>query len=212
MRVSRSIDLALGILGLALGAPLLLFAAIGIKLSSRGPIFYHAQRVGKNGKHFVMYKLRTMRPEAGGALVTSARDSRIFPFGSFLRRTKIDELPQLFNIVRGDMSIVGPRPETPSIVEEHYTDAEWETLRVRPGLTSPGTLWYYSSAEERIDPHNTMGSYVPIMREKLKLDAEYARNASLRADLGLIGRTLGAIVQKLARSSRSSRMTDRETS
>jgi lipopolysaccharide/colanic/teichoic acid biosynthesis glycosyltransferase len=199
MRPSRSIDLAFGALGLALGAPLLLFAAIGIRLTSRGPVLYRAQRVGKDERPFVMFKFRTMHPEAGGALVTSAKDDRVFPFGGFLRRTKIDELPQVFNILRGDMSVVGPRPEAPAIVAEHYTDAEKETLRVRPGLTSPGTLWYFSHGEEAIDSGDTMGTYLPIMREKLKLDSEYVRNANLKTDLGLIGQTLVAIARKLAR-------------
>lgn len=212
MPASRLIDVALSAFGLALGAPLLLAAAVGIRLTSPGPILYHAERVGKDGRPFVMYKLRTMRPAAGGALVTSAHDDRIFPFGVFLRRTKIDELPQLLNILRGDMSVVGPRPEAPSIVEQHYTEAEWETLRVRPGLTSPGTLWYFLHGEEMIDSKDTMGSYLPIMREKLRLDAEYARNPSLGTDLGLIGQTLVVIARKLARGSRSLSATGRGAS
>ena len=209
MRASRYIDLVLSIAGLAIGAPCLLLAAVGIKLTSKGPVFYLAERIGKDGKPFFMYKLRTMRPQSGGAAVTSAGDDRIYPFGGFLRKTKLDELPQLFNIVRGDMSVVGPRPEAPTIVEEHYTDAERRTLRVRPGLTSPGTLWYFSAGEDLIDPRDTMGSYLPIMREKLRLDIEYVQQVSLKEDLRLIGLTLLAIARKLLRGSVSCKLSDR---
>src|SRR2546421_7743336 len=103
--VKRPLDVALGLLGLALAAPLRALAAIGIRLSSPGPVLYRARRVGRNGAGFTMYKLRTMHPREGaGSAITGRNDPRVFPFGAWLRRTKIDELPQLFNVLRGDMS------------------------------------------------------------------------------------------------------------
>src|SRR2546429_6482941 len=146
--VKRPLDVALGLLGLTLAAPLLAVAAIGIRLSSPGPVLYRARRVGRNGAGFTMYKLRTMHQREGAAsAITGRNDPRVFPFGAWLRRTKIDELPQLFNVLRGDMSIVGPRPEDPRIVRDHFRPLHFETLRVRPGLASPGSLFNYTHGE-----------------------------------------------------------------
>src|ERR671923_1545938 len=119
----RLIDIVLAGVGLALAAPVLALAALGIRLSSPGPVFYRARRAGRAGSCFTMYKLRTMHQRRPGqaSRITGQDDPRVFPLGALLRRTKIDELPQLFNVLRGDMSIVGPRPEDPAIVARHYT-------------------------------------------------------------------------------------------
>lgn len=181
-------------------SPVLLVAAIGVRLSSRGPIFYRASRVGLGGKNFQMYKLRTMHCEAAGpaSRITAAGDPRIFAFGSLLRRLKIDELPQLFNIIRGEMAFVGPRPEDPFIVANHYTPEQMETLRVRPGLASPGTLFYYTRAEKWVDPGDPEGSYARhILPIKLALDLVYVREASLLYDLRIALGTLWALVSIL---------------
>lgn len=197
MSASRGLDMIAAASGMILAAPVLLLAAAGIKMTSPGPVFYRARRMGRGGRPFVMLKLRTMETgPSPGTLVTVPGDSRVFAFGAFLRTTKIDELPQLWNILKGDMALVGPRPEDPAIVEGHYTPAEHQTLRVRPGLTSPGTLWYYACGEALIDPDDPMESYFEVMHEKLRKDADYVRNASLRTDLKLILSTFALIVRK----------------
>src|SRR2546426_10858891 len=149
--VKRPLDVALGLLGLALAAPLLAVAAIGIRLSSPGPVLYRARRVGRSGAGFTMYKLRTMHQREGAAsAITGRNDPRVFPFGAWLRRTKIDELPQLFNVLRGDMSLVGPRPEDPAIVLRHYAPVHRETLAVRHGLASPGSIYNSTPGQRQI--------------------------------------------------------------
>src|SRR2546430_1417724 len=137
--VKRLFDVVCAAVALVLTAPLIGLAAIGIKLTDPkgGPVFYRARRVGYLGREFTMYKLRTMRQDGddgGGPRITGARDARVYPFGQLLRRSKVDELPQLFNVLRGDMAIVGPRPEDPMIVKEHYSPPDLETLGGRPGL------------------------------------------------------------------------------
>jgi lipopolysaccharide/colanic/teichoic acid biosynthesis glycosyltransferase len=195
----RLLDIAVAAAGLVVALPVILLAGIGIKLTSSGPMFYRAQRVGLNGKRFEMLKLRTMLPAATGASIATANDARVFPLGRWLRLAKIDELPQLWNILRGEMALVGPRPEDPSIVAEYYGVIEHATLAVRPGLTSPGTLFYYSQGEAMLDPDDPVGSYVArVMRPKLALDAAYAQHATLRHDLLIVARTIKLIVSKVA--------------
>src|SRR5713226_5364932 len=130
----RFFDIIVSTIALVLLAPVFLIAAIGILLSSRGPIFFRSPRIGQDGNPFVMHKLRTMRighpPEASP--ITSPQDVRVFPWGALLRRLKIDELPQFFDVLRGKMSLVGPRPEDLRIVSEEYTAEQKETLRARP--------------------------------------------------------------------------------
>src|SRR5262245_57148433 len=123
-RVMRLLDVSLSALGLVLLSPLLLLATLVVKCSSPGPIFYRARRVGKNGRLFDVYKFRTMVVDADsrGPRVTGSGDRRVTGMGRFLRNTKIDELPQLFNVLKGDMSLVGPRPEDPHIVKSYSRD------------------------------------------------------------------------------------------
>ena len=200
--VKRLFDVACAGVALLASAPLIGLAAIGIKLSDPGPVFYRARRVGYLGRPFTMYKLRTMRgdqKDGGGARITGARDARVFKFGSFLRRTKIDELPQLFNVLRGDMAIVGPRPEDPAIVKQHYTARDYETLRVRPGLASPGSIYQYVAGDDLLVGNNPEAAYLDkLLETKLALDLVYVRRASLPRDLAIIGRTLWAIGATIA--------------
>ena len=193
--VNRPLDLALGLLGVALAAPLLAAAAVGIRLSSPGPVLYRARRVGRNGAAFTMYKLRTMHVREGpGSAITGRNDPRVFPFGAWLRRTKIDEIPQLFNVVRGDMSLVGPRPEDPAIVLRHYAPVHRETLAVRPGLASPGSIYNYTHGERLLSSGQPERDYVDrLLPLKLALDVVYVRRASLGYDLTIVGRALWAI-------------------
>src|SRR5204862_4380105 len=144
--VKRSLDLLAAGLALLLLAPLLLGLALLVGCTSRGPILFRQERIGLDGRPFRILKFRTMRP-GGGLPITGAGDDRITPVGRFLRRSKLDELPQLFNVWRGEMSIAGPRPEVPIYVAG-YGAKERRVLEVRPGLTDPATLAYRD--EERL--------------------------------------------------------------
>lgn len=191
--LKRSFDVCLSSIGIVLATPLLLLAALAIRLTSPGPILYRARRIGLRGEPFVMHKLRTMHhsPQTSGSPITGTSDPRIFPVGSFLRKTKIDELPQLFDVLRGKMSVVGPRPEDPVMVANHYGPMGWETLEVLPGLSSPGTLFHYLHADDYLDASSLEEAYVQhVLPQKLALDVEYVRRHPFSADLGIIARTL----------------------
>jgi len=208
-RWKRAFDVIAAALGLLVTAPLLVLAALGIRLSSPGPVLYRARRVGRRGDLFTMYKLRTMHATraAPGSAITAHEDPRVFPWGRLLRRAKIDELPQLVNVLRGDMAIVGPRPEDPAIVEQHYQAQHYETLLVRPGLTSPGTLYYFTVAESRLSGDDAEQHYIrSVLPLKLALDLVYVRSAGWRYDLTLIGRTIGAIGRSLVGRPRPARL------
>jgi lipopolysaccharide/colanic/teichoic acid biosynthesis glycosyltransferase len=199
--VKRLFDIALTALALVACIPILIVAALGIRLSSRGPVLYRATRAGRRGRLFVMYKLRTMeqRPELlADSVITSAEDPRVFPFGALLRRSKLDELPQLFNVLRGDMAVVGPRPEDPKVVAQHYTPEQWETLDVAPGLTSPGALYSTTHGENWLSQRDAERDYFEhLLPLKLALDRVYVRRASLAYDLGVIVRTLGVVIGRV---------------
>ena len=198
----RLFDVCCAAVALVLVAPLIGLAAIGIKLTDPGPVFFRARRVGYLGREFTMFKLRTMRAdgeESGGSggsgpLITGQNDQRVSAIGKILRRTKIDELPQLFNVLRGDMAIVGPRPEDPTIVRQHYSSADLETLGVRPGLASPGSIYQFTSGDRLLTGADPEARYVDtLLKTKLALDRVYIRHASLRRDFAIIGRTLWTI-------------------
>ncbi len=192
LSVKRIIDILLTLNALIVFSPLLILAAIGIKLSSPGPILYGAKRVGQNGKHFTMYKFRTMTVQqgTGASLITARNDRRIFPFGALLRKLKIDELPQLFNILRGDMSIVGPRPEDVNIVEKYFTAEYRRTLLVKPGLASPGSIYNYTHGEKILGQQETEKLYVEkLLPTKMALELVYTFEASLAYDIQIIFRT-----------------------
>jgi lipopolysaccharide/colanic/teichoic acid biosynthesis glycosyltransferase len=132
------------------------------------------------------------------SVITAQHDPRVFPFGNWLRRSKIDELPQLFNVLRGEMAIVGPRPEAPSIVDQHYTGLEYETLEARPGLASPGSIYNFTHGEMVLASDDPEKHYVEqLLRLKLALDVVYVRRASARYDAAIIARTLWVIVASL---------------
>ncbi|MGQ5701441.1 sugar transferase [Sandaracinobacteroides sp. A072] len=180
---------------LILVLPVLLAAAIGIRVSSPGPIFYRAARVGRGRVHFSMLKFRSMHVSDGGPVITSKGDNRIFPLGVWLRRLKIDELPQLINVVKGDMSLVGPRPEDPKIVAESYAPWMLETLDIRPGITSPGAVFYYAVGEALVDDDDPEGSYVArLLPPKLAVERAYMERATIFSDIHCMLLTAAAIL------------------
>lgn len=192
MSARRLLDALLSGLGLIAVVPLLAVAAVGIRLAGPGSILYRAQRLGLHRRPFTLYKLRTMRVgQPYSSAITAKGDPRVFPFGAWLRRAKLDELPQLFNIVRGDMAIVGPRPEDPRMVERFYAPLHDETFLVLPGLTSPGSIYAYTHGEAQLDASDPERCYAErLLPLKLALDLVYVRRASLRYDLALMGRTV----------------------
>ncbi|HEY2804758.1 MAG TPA: sugar transferase [Gemmatimonadales bacterium] len=195
----RPFDLAGAIAGLMIASPILVVACAGIALSSRGPILYRCRRVGLGGRLFTMLKLRTMHVTEAGPRITGAADPRVFGFGALLRRLKIDELPQLINVLRGEMSIIGPRPEDPAFVARHYAPEHRETLKVLPGLASPGSIYSSTHGDRILTGGDPEGRYVELLLPlKLALDRVYVRRASFGYDLTIIGRTLRVIVASLA--------------
>jgi lipopolysaccharide/colanic/teichoic acid biosynthesis glycosyltransferase len=185
-------------IGLVIVAPLLALAALMVKLSSRGPVFYRGTRVGLNGTLFPMLKFRTMVVDAEslGGSATAADDPRITRFGKFLRRYKLDELPQFFNVLLGDMSLVGPRPEVQKYVNL-YSPEEKEILTVRPGITDWASIWNSNEAavlEGSRDPERT---YEELIRPtKLALQILYVRDHSFFVDLKIMFHTAVKLIDE----------------
>ena len=197
----RFIESSLALLVLIVMSPVMCIAALGIRLSSPGPILYRAIRVWRNGELFIMYKFRTMHISMRGleSRVTLQEDPRVFAFGALLRLTKVDELPQLFNILKGEMSFVGPRPEDPHFVKHHYRPEQFEVLSVLPGLTSPGSLFNYTHGERWLDPADPETSYVmKVLETRIALDLVYIREMSWHYDVRLIFRTLWIVLAIVA--------------
>jgi lipopolysaccharide/colanic/teichoic acid biosynthesis glycosyltransferase len=195
--LKRFFDKLLAGIALLLLSPVLLLIALGIKISSSGSIFYMANRVGLNGKVFKMYKFRTMHVENDYySAVTAPGDPRIFTLGRWLRDLKIDELPQLVNIIQGDMSIIGPRPEDPGIVDRAYTKDWLRTLEVKPGLSSPGTLYYYTQSEQQLSPGEDVDQHYidNLLPIRMRLELYYISHHTLINDFKIILHTLWVIV------------------
>ncbi|HEX2225762.1 MAG TPA: sugar transferase [Candidatus Binatia bacterium] len=190
--MKRLFDIIGSIVGLLFLFPVLILAALLVKLDSRGPVFFRQERIGKNFKPFQIYKFRTMVQDAGraGRPITVGEDPRITRVGRFLRKTKIDELPQLMNVLKGDMSLVGPRPEVPEYVKLFQSDYA-EILNIRPGITDLASLKYRDEAAVLRDSDNPEQEYLTrILPDKLRLAKEYVQRSSLFFDLGLILQTL----------------------
>lgn len=190
-------DRVVAVVGIVLGSPLMLVAGLAIKFSSRGPILFRATRAGVKGAPFTMYKLRTMHvgADAGGA-ITAAADPRTFPAGRVIRRLKVDELPQLVNVLRGEMGLVGPRPEDLEIVVNHYTPLMWETLAIPPGMTSAGSLHYFSDERQLpSDPAAAQAVYLAkLLPAKIAVDLQYVREPTFANELQILLRTVLAII------------------
>ena len=193
----RLFDMAAAIIGLLLLSPVFLLAFVGIKATSSGPAIYRARRMGQHGVVFVMHKFRTMHvANQPASVITGVADKRVFGFGRLLRATKIDELPQLYDVLTGTMSIVGPRPEDPKIVEQHYNQLARETLNVASGLASPGSIYNYTHGHLYLRDADPEGSYVrQLLPMKLALELVYLRRQSFTGDLLVIARTAITIVR-----------------
>lgn len=191
----RAIDLIVAAAGLLVLSPLLATLSLLVKLSSPGPVFYRGSRIGQHGRPFHIFKFRTMFVDAKRRpAITAAEDDRITRIGRWLRRTKLDELPQLLNVLRGEMSLVGPRPEDPRYVGL-YTPEQRRILEARPGITSAASL-VFRGEEELLAGEEWEATYRDrIMPQKIALDLTYLENATVLSDLGLILRTLSAIVR-----------------
>ena len=194
--VKRFFDIISSLTAIMVLSPVMLLIALLVKSTSKGPVLYVQQRVGLHNKDFAMYKFRTMAVNADkkGLLTVGENDSRITATGRVLRKTKMDELPQLFNILKGDMSVVGPRPEVRYYVN-YYTAEQMKVLEVRPGLTDLASLAYINENKLLATCANPQQTYIEkIMQEKLSLNFDYIHNMSLGTDMKIIGKTLLKII------------------
>jgi lipopolysaccharide/colanic/teichoic acid biosynthesis glycosyltransferase len=192
--LTRAIDILAVFIGLLLLFALFIAVAIAIKLDSPGPVFYRARRIGKDGVPFRLFKFRSMivNAERQGPGITAAGDTRITRVGRFLRRTKLDELPQLINVLKGEMSLVGPRPEDPRYVTL-YTPEQRRVLAVRPGITSAASLTYRHE-EQALSGDDWETVYrTKVLPDKLAIDLVYLERRTLGSDLKLIFRTIAAV-------------------
>jgi lipopolysaccharide/colanic/teichoic acid biosynthesis glycosyltransferase len=190
---TRALDLGVAGLLLLVFAPVLFALAIAIKLESPGPAFHSCRRVGRGGRDLYMLKFRKMRDGAAGPALAAPRDERFTRLGAFLARTKLDELPQLLNVLKGEMSLVGPRPEDPAFVEPRR-DAYEAILRVRPGMTGLSQL-AFTRENEILDPENRIGHYVDrILPQKIGIDQLYAQGRSFSRDVRILLWTAAAIL------------------
>lgn len=189
-RVKRAFDIGASLIGLAATAPVLVATAALVKLSSPGPVIFRQTRVGRGGKPFQLLKFRTMRVAQEGPQVTVDRDPRITAVGRILRKTKLDELPELLNVLSGDLSLVGPRPEVPKYVAM-YPEAERAFLqRFQPGITDPATIRFRNEEDVLAHSADPEATYVQeILPAKLRMYREYLEQASLASDFKVIAET-----------------------
>lgn len=196
----RFLDLLLSIIGLVLLSPLFLWVALRLRNDSEGPIFFRGKRAGLHGKPFEILKFRTMydvESSYNGSAITAGDDERVTELGKFLRDSKLNEIPQLWNVLKGDMSLVGPRPEAVSIADLWPEDVRDVILSVRPGITSPASV-LYRSEEKLLTQDNVMEDYLrSILPSKLRLDMLYVRNRSLLTDIDVILWTAIALLPAL---------------
>lgn len=193
----RCFDIIVALIGLVLLTPVFLIVALAIKLDSPGPVFYIGKRIGKDGVPFGIIKFRTMVDHADriGAALTQGQDRRVTPVGRVLRKWKLDELPQLLNVLRGEMSVVGPRPEAPCYVE-HYTPEQRRVLQVKPGITGLTQVRFRHEEWLLQQCRDVEEEYVrEIMPCKLALDLQYIGSRSLLMDMKLIAQTFRCLFE-----------------
>jgi len=192
--VKRTFDIFASSIGLIILSPLFLLISISIKLESKGRIFYLQKRVGLNGREFYLIKFRSMYENSDKkGLLTIGNDNRITKVGRFIRRYKLDELPQLINVLKGDMSLVGPRPEVPQYVKL-YNEEQKKVLLVRPGITDYASLKYYNESKLLANTKSLEQTYIEeIMPQKLSLNLKYINNQNFFVDLKIILLTIKKI-------------------
>lgn len=199
----RAMDIFTSFLGLLVLSPFFLLISFAIKRDTPGPVFYRGQRAGKGGKPFLILKFRTMyeQPDSyQGPRVTGVGDRRITPLGKWLRDTKINELPQLWNVLVGDMSLVGPRPEDIELVQRWPVSLREELLSIRPGITSPATV-IFRQEEQLLSQENLLDDYLSsVLPNKLRIDARYIRRRNLLTDLDVIFLTLLLLLPRIKQS------------
>jgi lipopolysaccharide/colanic/teichoic acid biosynthesis glycosyltransferase/O-antigen/teichoic acid export membrane protein len=203
----RAVDAVIAFMALLVTSPLLMMASVAVKVTSRGPVFYKQVRVGRSARPFTMYKFRSMvcDAEAMGPMITGKGDPRVTRVGGLLRATKVDELPQLINILRGDMTLIGPRPEVPHFLQ-WYDAEELGILHVRPGLTGPGQIYYTArQASEQAGSADPEEAYVESqLHPKLEIDLDYLRQRRLRVDMNILLQTAGMLFHRSRETSLSS--------
>lgn len=193
----RAFDLLGAALALLLLGPLMGLVALWIKLDSPGAVFYRQERVGRFGVPFRIHKFRTMRQGAGGLPITVGEDSRITRAGHFLRRTRLDELPQFIDVLQGTMSLVGPRPEVPRYVALYPAALRQRALAVRPGLTDPASLAFIDEASLLAAAADPEREYIErILPVKVQAAVDYAERATLANDLAVLARTAAALLRR----------------
>jgi lipopolysaccharide/colanic/teichoic acid biosynthesis glycosyltransferase len=190
--MKRLFDITASFFGIIILSPLLIFIGLWVGLSSKGGVFYKQIRVGKNNKDFKLYKFRSMRVNSDkqGLLTVGSKDSRITKAGYFIRKYKIDELPQLFNVLKGDMSFVGPRPEVRRYVDL-YSEEQMKVLSVRPGITDPASIKYRNENDILSSQSNPEEYYIQhIMPDKLKINIDYINTQTFIKDIKIIFQTI----------------------
>jgi lipopolysaccharide/colanic/teichoic acid biosynthesis glycosyltransferase len=193
----RLFDIAVSLLALLLLALPMLAIAAWIRLDSPGPVFFRQQRVGRHGVPFAIHKFRTMRADAGGLPLTVGADARITRAGRWLRRTRLDELPQLLDVLAGHMSLVGPRPEVPRYVALYPPALRDRALAVRPGITDPASLEHLDEAALLAAAADPEREYVErILPRKVAQAAAYAERATLASDVAVLARTVRALLRR----------------
>lgn len=193
--IKRSLDMFFSIVGLVLCSPIFIIIVILIKIDSKGPIIFAQQRVGKHNKDFDIFKFRTMRLESElkGSLTIGNKDPRVTKIGYYLRKYKLDELPQLLNILFGTMSFIGPRPELRKFVD-YYNEDDFIVFQIRPGLTGLASIKYRNEVELIKESENAENFYIHnILPKKLKLNKYYVKNMTLFLDFKIIINTLKVI-------------------
>jgi len=196
--MKRLFDIFFSLLGLIILSPLFLIVAVYIKGEDYGPVFYHGQRIGRFGRPFKMYKFRSMviDAEKHGGSNTADSDPRITKAGRWIRKTKLDELPQLINVLKGDMSFVGPRPEV-ALYVNMFTEQEKDILTVRPGITDWASLWNHDEGATLAKYADTDKAYLEIIRPtKIKLQLRYVANHGLFTDIKIIWLTFLTVFGK----------------
>lgn len=194
--MKRLFDIVASGLGLVALSPIFAVLAVWIKADSKGPVFYRQTRVGKDNRDFRLYKFRSMRPDADklGLITVGGRDPRVTRSGYYIRKYKLDEFPQLINVFKGDMSLVGPRPEVRKYVDM-YTPEQMRVLSVRPGITSLASIRYRNENDVLAAADDPERCYIEqVMPDKLKIDLEYVEKAGLLSDIKLIFTTFKEII------------------